>query len=268
MPNRVVARLSAAYAFLILSVLLLWLLVPSLIAPYDPLTPNAALAFQAPSVEHPLGTDQVGRDVLSRIIFGARSSVLVGLCATLVAVALGGFIGTSAAMLPRAARFTLRRGTEVLMVLPELLLALFVIALVGPGVLGVFIALSLAAIPAYANVSRTTAIVTRGSESVQAATVIGLSPTRIFFRYILVETAQPLAALAALGIGVMILTAAGLSYLGLGVQAPTPDWGVMLAESSDYFARAWWLMVFPGATLTTAVLAFSLLGRALQRRLR
>lgn len=261
-------RVSTVLACVSLGLVALALLFPSVLTPYDPLLPNAGMAFEPPSIEHPFGTDQVGRDVWSRVVYGARSSVLIGVLATAVAVAAGGFIGSVSALLPNAAHFGLRRGVEVLMVLPELLLVLFVIAIIGPGLVAVFVALAIAAIPAYVNVSRTSALIARGSESVRMARVLGLSRSRIFGRYILVETAQPLLALASIGVGVTVLTAAGLSFLGLGVQPPTPDWGLMLAESSDYFERAWWLMVFPGLALTLTVISLSVLGRAQQRYIR
>jgi ABC-type dipeptide/oligopeptide/nickel transport system permease subunit len=145
---------------------------------------------------------------------------------------------------------------------------LFVIALLGPGPVSVFIALSIAAIPAYVNVSRASALTARSSESVLTARVMGLSSSRIFARYVAVEAIQPAIALFSLGVSFTILTAASLSFLGLGVQAPTPDWGLMLAEARDYLARAWWLITFPGIALTATVASFAVLGRAVQRSMR
>ena len=152
------------------------------------------------------------------------------------------------------------------MALPEFLLALFVVALLGPGPLSVFVALAIAAVPGYANVSRAAAMTARQGESVFSARVIGLSPQRIFVRYIGVEAAQPALALFPLGVSFTILTAASLSFLGLGVQPPSPDWGVMLAEARSYLTRAWWLMLFPGIALTATVAAFAMLGRWVQTR--
>jgi len=241
---------------------------PSLLTPYDPFTTNAQGAFQPPSFEHLFGTDQVGRDVWTRIIFGARTSVLVGLAATLLALIVGSALGTASSIIGRSANYSLSRGVEVLMALPEFLLALFVIALLGPGPFSVFIALSIAGIPAYVNVSRASALATKNGDSVLTAKLMGLSRSRIFFRYIAVEAAQPSIALFSLGVSFAILTAASLSFLGLGVQAPTPDWGLMLAEARDYLARAWWLIMFPGLILTATVASFAVVGRSIQRRLR
>lgn len=257
-----------AVAGFVLGFVLLALVLPQLLTPYDPIATDATNAFQPPSPAHPFGTDQVGRDVWSRIVFGARSSVVIGVIATLIAALIGAAVGSGAALLPRSANYVLGRGVEALMALPEFLVALLVVALLGPGPWGVLCALALAAIPAYANVSRGAALTVRSSESVRGARILGLAPSRVFFRYIAVETIQPVIALATLGVAVAILSAAGLSFLGLGVQSPTPDWGLMLAESSDYFRRAWWLVVFPGLILSFTVGALTILGRTVQRSLR
>lgn len=257
---------SVWFACGVFAVVMVMLVVPQLLTAYDPLATNAAAAFEPPSPEHPLGTDQVGRDVWARIVYGARSSILVGLVATVTALILGVFFGTAIASLPRAANFTLRRGVDVIMALPEFLLALFIVALLGPGPLSVLIAIAIAAIPAYVNVSRASALTARQSDSVFSARVLGLSPARIFTRYVGGEAVRPALALFPLGVSFAILTAASLSFLGLGVQPPSPDWGVMLAEARAYLTRAWWLMVFPGVMLTLSVAAFALLGRWLQQR--
>ena len=243
-------------------------LIPGLFTPYDPLLTNAEQAFRAPSIAHPLGTDQVGRDVWARIAYGAQSSVFVGVGATAVALLIGSLLGTLGSAIPARITFSLNRSVEVLMAVPELLIALLVVALAGPGPFSVFLALSIASIPAYLNVTRVKAITIRRGESVQSARVLGLRPTRIFTRYILFEAVQPAIALSAIGIGVAIMTAAGLSFLSLGVQAPTPNWGLMLAEAQDYLARAWWLIVFPGVALTLTVGAFMMLGREVQKWMR
>lgn len=268
MPSRHLQQVPFWAAIVFLGMITLAILVPFLFTPYDPLTTDASAAFQSPTLAHPLGTDQVGRDVWARLVYGARSSVLVGLGATVVAVFIGTIIGTSAGMLPSAATYSLSRGVEVLMAMPEFLLALFLVAIIGPGPIGVFFALALASIPAYANISRSAALTVRSGESVRAARILGLSPGRIFVRYIAPESVQPVIALSALGAGVTILAAASLSFLGLGVQAPTPDWGLMLAESRAYLSRAWWLVVYPGLILSLTVGALAVLGRTLQRRLR
>lgn len=263
-PKRVIFAIAVGY----LLAILLFMLLPNVFTPYDPLATDAGNAFEAPSLEHVLGTDQVGRDVWSRIVFGARSSVFIGVAATLTAALIGAAVGSATALLPRSANAVLGRGVESLMALPEFLLALIAVALIGPGPWGVFIALSIAAIPAYANVARGAALSLRSGESLRGARILGLGPIRVFLRYIAPEVAQPVLALATLGVAVTILSAAGLSFLGLGVQSPTPDWGLMLAESSEYFNRAWWLMVFPGLALSFTVGALTVLGRAVQRRLR
>lgn len=269
-PGRITAlrRLLLGAAVSVLVLLVFALVAPQLATPYDLLATDAANAFEPPSWEHPLGTDQVGRDVWSRIVYGAQTSVLVGLVATLLAVLVGAAIGSATAVLPRSATYAVGRGVEALMALPEFLLALILVAIIGPGPIGVLVALSIASIPAYINVSRGATMSVRSSESVRGAKILGLAPVRIFARYVVPEAIQPVLALATLGVAVTILAASALSFLGLGVQSPTPDWGLMLAESSDYFRRAWWLVVFPGLALTLTVGALTIIGKEAQRRLR
>lgn len=255
-------------AVLLLGIVLFMCFFPQLFTPYDPLQTHASDAFEPPSFAHPLGTDQVGRDVWSRIAFGAQSSVLTGVLATVLALVFGSAIGAVSAMLRRGLSFSVNRSTEVLMAVPELLIALLVVALLGPGALSVFVAISIASIPAYANVTRVTAVAVRQSDSVQTAQVLGVSKSTLFSRYILLQSIQPALALSAIGVGAAILTAAGLSFLGLGVQAPTPNWGLMLAEAQDYLSRGWWLIIFPGLALSITVASLMTLGRVMQRWMR
>lgn len=242
--------------------------IPAAFSPFDPLLTDAQNAFQPPSVQHPMGTDQVGRDVWARIAYGAQSSVAVGVGATAIALVLGALLGALGSVIPRSLNFSMNRGVEVLLAVPELLLALLVVAIAGPGPFSVFIALAIAAIPAYVNVTRIAAFNVRQGESVQRSRVLGVRPSRIFLRYILFEAVQPAVALSAIGVGLAILTAAGLSFLGLGVQAPTPNWGLMLAEAQDYLSRAWWLVVFPGVVLTFTVAALMVIGKRVQQWMR
>lgn len=243
-------------------------MIPAAFTPFDPLLTDAQSAFLPPSAQHPMGTDQVGRDVWARIAFGAQSSVSVGVGATAIALVLGATLGALGSAIPRSLNFSMNRGVEVLLAVPELLVALLVVAIVGPGPFSVFVALSIASIPAYFNVTRIAAFNVRQGESVQSARVLGVRPSRIFSRYILFEAIQPAVALSAIGVGLAILTAAGLSFLGLGVQAPTPNWGLMLAEAQDYLSRAWWLVVFPGVVLTLTVAALMVIGRRIQQWMR
>lgn len=261
-------RLPVLIALTALTAIVAFCIAPQLFTPYDPLLTNAEQAFIAPSTAHPFGTDQVGRDVWARLVYGAQSSVLVGVGATALALLFGSLLGTIGSVVPARMSFSMNRSVEVLMAVPELLIALLVVAIAGPGPLSVFIAISIASIPAYLNVTRVTALTIRQGESVQSARVLGLSAARIFVRYIFSEAVRPAIALSAIGVGLAIMTAAGLSFLGLGVQAPTPNWGLMLAEAQDYLARAWWLVVFPGVVLTVTVGAFMLIGRELQKWMR
>lgn len=261
-------RALLATAAIFLAFVLLAVVVPQVLTSADPLNTNAAAAFEPPGIDHPLGTDQVGRDVYTRIIYGALPSVSVGFTATVTSAVIGLLLGIGFAQFSSRARYSVSRSIEVLMALPEFLIALFIIAFLGKGPIAVLIALSLAGVPAYLNVARNAAVTARVSESVSMAKVLGLSRTRILYRYITPTSVQPVIGLASLGVGFMILSAAGLSYLGLGVQPPSPEWGVMLAESREYFERAWWLVLFPGLAITCTVGALTVLARALRAALR
>lgn len=257
-----------AIASLFLAFVLIAMVAPQVLTSGDPLNTNAAAAFEPPGVGHLLGTDQVGRDVYTRIIYGALPSVAVGFIATVISALIGLLLGIGFAQFSSRARHSVGRSIEVLMALPEFLIALFIVAFLGKGPIAVLIALSLAGVPAYLNVARNAAVTARVSESVSMAKVLGLSRTRILYRYITPTAVQPVIGLASLAVGFMILSAAGLSYLGLGVQSPTPEWGLMLAESKEYFERAWWLVFFPGLAITCTVGALTALARALRATLR
>lgn len=261
-------RVLLMVASVFLAFVLIAMVMPQILTSGDPLNTNVAAAFEPPGYGHPLGTDQIGRDVYTRIIYGALPSVSVGLIATVISAVMGLLLGIGFAQFSPRARYSVGRSIEVLMALPEFLIALFIIAFLGKGPVAVFIALSLAGVPAYLNVARNAAVTARVSESVSMARVLGLSRTRILYRYITPTAVQPVIALASLAVGFMILSAAGLSYLGLGVQPPTPEWGLMLSESREYFERAWWLALFPGLAITCTVGALTVLARALRAALR
>lgn len=254
---------------------LVWLVVltttalaPRLLSQHDPLTTNVSEALQAPSLVHLFGTDQVGRDLFARVAHASQQSVMVALLATIVALAIGALIGLALATLPTRATFSMDRSVEVLMALPEFLIALFIIAILGPGQLSLLLAVAIAAVPGYAAATRSLAVAVRHRQSVEVAKVLALSRWVRVTRYMLPELLQPLMALAAVGFSVTLLSAASLSFLGLGVQPPTPDLGVMLSEARQFFSRGWWVLLFPGLWLTATAATFIVLARALRARLR
>ena len=259
-------RVIIALAGLVLLVIATAALAPSLLWPLDPLSTDAAATFLPPSAAHPFGTDQSGRDVLARVLHGAGASLGIGLGATLIALLAGGLIGSLAGLGSRRVDGLLSRAVEVLMAFPEFLLALVLIAIIGPGQSGVLAAVALAATPAYARVARARSLVVGQAGYVRAARVLGVPAATVAVRHVVPQVLPALLVMAVLGLGTAIVSAAGLSFLGLGPQPPTPEWGLMLSQGKNYLGRAWWTVVFPGAAIVLTVLATSALGAALRRR--
>ena len=259
-PAGVVAA-SVVVALLLVAALLPWLLTGQ-----SPLQTDVAAALQAPSAVHPFGTDQSGRDVFARVVYGARYSLVVGLGATAFALLAGLVIGIASGLAPRVIDGVLSRGIEILMAFPEFLLALIVIAVVGTGEASIMTAVALAAVPAYARVARVQTFVVSRASYVCAARVLGVHPIASVLRHVLPNTLGPLLVMATIGVGTAMVSAAGLSFLGLGPKPPTPEWGVILSEGRNFLATAWWIAVFPGLTITATVVATSTLGRYLRAR--
>ena len=241
-------------------------IAPTLLWPLDPLATDSTMAFLPPSAAHPFGTDQSGRDVLARVLAGTRLSLAVGVGATAVALVVGLLIGTMSGVAGRGVDGALTRGVEVITAFPEFLLALVIVAIIGPGVFGVAVAISIAAVPAYARVARAGTLVARRAGHVTAARVLGVGPVRVVWRHVVPSGRGPLVAMAAIGVGMAIVTAAGLAFLGLGAPPPTPEWGQILGDGRNHLARAWWISLFPGLVITATVLATNVLGRHLRRR--
>lgn len=253
-------------AALMLALLVLAALFPWLLTAASPLQTDATAALQGPSATHPFGTDQSGRDVFARVIYGARYSLAVGLGATVLALGAGLVIGISAGLAPRFLDGALSRTIDVLMAFPEFLLALMVIAVIGTGEVSIVFAVALAAVPAYARVARIQTMVVSRAGYVRAARSLGVHPFAVVVRHIIPNTLGPLWVMATIGVGTAIVSAAGLSFLGLGPRPPTPEWGVILSEGRNFLATAWWIAVFPGLAITAAVVALSTLGRYLRLR--
>lgn len=253
-------------AAVVLLLLALAAIVPQLLTPIDPLAIAPADAFQGPSAAHPFGTDESGRDVLSRVIWGARTSLLIGLAATAIGVGLALVLGTLAALAGRWVDFGVNRILEVLFAFPGLLLALVFIAIFGTGIVTSTIAVGLATAPGYARIIRSQTLSVRSSGYVEAARVLGRSTGTILRRHIVPNVASSLFVLVTLGIGQAIVWASSLSFLGLGAVPPAAEWGAMLAAGRTYIANAWWLTVFPGVAIVLSAAAATVLGHAIQRR--
>ncbi len=234
------------------------------IAPYDPLRVFRDAALEPPSARFPLGTDAIGRDLLSRILYGARVSLTTGVVAVAIALSLGTALGLVAGYARGWAEAVVMRGADVLLAFPGILLAIAIVAVLGPGLTNVMIAVGVAAVPVYVRTVQATTLAVAQLDYVLAARAVGLPARRIVLRHVLPNVAAPIIVLASVGMGTAILASAGLSYVGLGAQPPTPEWGSMLAEARSYMREAWWLPTFPGLAIMLVVLAFNLTGDAVR----
>jgi dipeptide transport system permease protein len=210
-----------------------------------------------------LGTDDIGRDILSRLLFGARLSLMIGLVAVVLSMLPGIALGLAAAFFPRLGIAILRL-MDIMLALPSLLLAIAVVAVLGPGLLNTMFAIALVAIPNYTRLVRASAMSELAKDYVIASRLAGASTLRLMFDTVLPNCMAPVIVTATLGFSDAILTAAALGFLGLGAQPPTPEWGTMLASARDYIERASWVVTFPGVAILTTVLAINLMGDGLR----
>ncbi|WP_058972486.1 ABC transporter permease [Type-D symbiont of Plautia stali] len=254
-----------------LAILYLLLLATAVIAPgvlthNDPLLADPVNAQLPPSAAHWLGTDQLGRDLLTRVIYGSRYSLLISVAAMALAVLFGTLLGLIAALVRGVVDELLSRAVDVISAFPDLLLALMLIAFTGPGTNNLIIALGVASVPRFARVVRAQTYTVMTSGYVEQARTFGLSRFTLITRHILPHAIAQVPALATLGLGTAIIGTAGLSFLGMGPQPPTAEWGLMLAEGRNYLRNAWWIAVWPGVFITLTVIAVNTLGRHWQAR--
>jgi peptide/nickel transport system permease protein len=233
-----------------------------LIAPYDPLAQNFALS-QAPSSAHLFGTDELGRDVLSRVIFGSRVSVPIALLLVTLAALIGGLVGGIAGYFRGIVDGFSMRMVDLVFAFPPIILAMVVAAVLGRGLQNAALAIVVVAWPSYARVVRGLVLSVGDSEYVESARLLGSSARRTLFRDVLPNVAGPVLVLATLDLANAILLLSGLSFLGLGAQPPKAEWGSMVADGAQYF-QWWWIGTFPGLAIFTAVLAFNFLGDSLR----
>jgi len=255
-------RLAVAGLGLIL-VLILFALAAPRVAPHDPIRQDLPRALAGPSAEFPLGTDEFGRCILSRILYGARLSLLVGVIATAIGAAVGILSGLAAGYFPRLDA-PIMRVMDVLLAFPSILLAIAVVAALGPSLVNVMIAVGVRSIPSYARLARSMVLSLKELEFVQGATALGASHPRVLFRHILPNSVSPLLVFSSMQIATAILLAAILSFLGLGVQPPTPEWGKMVSDGRAYLMEAPHVSLFPGLAIFVAVMGFNCLGDGLR----
>ena len=250
-------------------VLLIALFAPW-IAPYasDLTDPSVFLvppAWQAGgSSAHWLGTDAIGRDILSRLIFGARLSLAIGLAVVTLSVIIGTILGLTAGYFRGLFEITVMRLMDIILTLPSLLLAIVIVAILGPGLMNAMLAVAVVVLPHYVRITRAAVITEASKDYVTAARMNGAGHLRLMFSEILPNCTAPLIVQASLGISAAILDAAALGFLGLGAQPPSPEWGTMLADAREFVLRAWWVVTFPGLAILITVLAFNLLGDGLR----
>ncbi len=264
LPVSLPAAVWAAIVFLL--VLAIAVIAPQWLAHSDPLLADPVNAQLPPSAQHWLGTDQLGRDLLTRVIYGSRYSLLISVAAMALAVVFGTLLGLAAALARGVIDELLSRAVDVISAFPDLLLALMLIAFTGPGTNNLIIALGVASIPRFARVVRAQTYSVMTSGYVEQARTFGLSRFTLITRHILPHAIAQVPALATLGLGTAIIGTAGLSFLGMGPQPPTAEWGLMLAEGRNYLRNAWWIAVWPGVFITLTVIAVNTLGRYWQAR--
>jgi ABC-type dipeptide/oligopeptide/nickel transport system permease subunit len=240
------------------------------IAPHDPLAVNIRHRLAAPvwmeggNAQHLLGTDQVGRDLLSRMIFGGRVSLVVGVAAVLLSASIGVLLGLGAGYFGRRTDWTIMTLVNVMLTFPFVLLALAVIAVLGPSLGNMIIVLGVAGWPIYARVVRAETMAIREREFVLAGRALGMSHARIIFRQIVPNLTSPIVVIATLQVAQVIIAESFLSFLGLGIQPPTPAWGNMLGEGRLYMLNSWWIATFPGLAIFVTTLMINLIGNALR----
>src|SRR6516162_7432352 len=240
-------------------------LMAELIAPYSPTANDFAAMMNSPSWAHPLGTDQFGRDLLTRIIFGARTAMIVGLSSALVGGTLGLVLGVGSAYFGGKTDLVLQRVCDVLIAFPLIIMALAVVAIFGAGVENVIIAITIPLIPRCARVVRSSALAIREVPYVDAARALGFGHTRIILCHMVPNVMAPFLIMVTAFVGQAVLAEASLSYLGLGVQEPVPAWGLMLQGGAEDFAQtAPWIAIFPGLAIVLSVLGINLFGDALR----
>jgi peptide/nickel transport system permease protein len=249
--------------FVLLSLVVIAILAPW-ITPYDYTFMDFSNMFAGPSFSHPFGADELGRDILSRIIYGSRYSLGIGLLSVSIALVLGVILGSLAGYFGGMVDIGVMRILDVLQSIPGILLAIAISAALGPGFLNTALALAVGMMPMIARLLRGSILSIRTQEYVEAAVAVNCSTFRIIFKHILPNSFAPVLVAATMSIGNAILTAAGLSFIGLGIQPPTPEWGAMLSAGRDYIREYPHLVLFPGVFIMMTVLAFNVVGDALR----
>ena len=262
--RRLSRRASAVFGLVVVAGFVLIALGAPWIAPYDPLATSWSAIRKAPSAAHWFGTDELGRDVLSRVVFGARASLLAGVVSVLISLSLGVPIGLAAGYIGRWTDGLISRLTDAMLATPFLILAIALAAFLGPSLTNAMIAIGISATPIFIRLTRAQVLSVKVEDFVEAARAVGNPHWRIAFRHVLPNVVPPLIVQATLAIAAAVIAEASLSFLGLGQQPPAPSWGSMLNTAKNYIEQAPWMAIWPGLSIFVLVLSFNLLGDGLR----
>jgi dipeptide transport system permease protein len=260
----------AVIGIAVIVLMLLLSLFAEVIAPHPPYVIDSSIALKPPfwqhggSLDFPLGTDAIGRDMLSRLIYGARLSLTIGISVVAISTAAGILLGLLAGFGRGVLEITIMRAMDILLTMPSLLLAIVIVAVLGPGLMNAMLAVAVVVLPHYVRITRAAVIAELARDYVTAARVSGAGTLRLMFKEVLPNCTAPLIVQASLGVSTAILDAAALGFLGIGAQPPSPEWGTMLADAREFVLRAWWVVTLPGLMILVTVLACNLLGDGLR----
>ncbi len=254
----------AMFGLLIIVILFLTAIFADFIAPYTYKEQDLMNMFQTPSKAHLFGTDEFGRDIFSRVVFGSRISLEVGFIAVGISLVIGGILGAVAGFYGGKLENLIMRSMDVLLAIPQILLAIAIVAALGPSIFNLMIAVGISSIPGYARLVRASVLTIREQEFVEAAKAVGSSDMRIIFKHIIPNCMAPIIVQATIGVAIAILTAAGLSFIGLGIQPPIPEWGSMLSSGRSYIRDYPHMTLYPGLAIMVTIFALNLLGDGLR----
>ena len=262
--ERFLKNKAAVMGMIIALFLIFCALFPQVFTSYDPLEQNLHETFQSPSSEHWFGTDDLGRDIFARVVYGCRYSLSIGLISVAISCVIGVFLGALSGFYSGVVDNVIMRIVDVLMAIPNTLLGISIVAALGPSIRNLIIAIAIGSISAYARITRVSVLSVKDTEYVEAAYATGASDARIIWKYILPNCLAPIIVQATMSIATAIMTATGLSFLGLGVPAPTPEWGSMASSARTFFRDYWWTVTFPGLAIMLSAFSFNLFGDGLR----
>ncbi|GAQ18500.1 glutathione transport system permease protein GsiD [Oceanobacillus picturae] len=261
---RIIKSKTALIGVIIIVLLVLTAILAPVIATHSPTAQDIVNRYQAPSSDHLLGTDELGRDIFSRIVYGTRISIQIGVIAVSISLAIGVLLGGIAGYYGRWIDQIVMRFIDIMMAFPSILMAIALVAVLGPSLQNAMIAVGIVGIPQFARIVRSAVLSIKENEYIEAAKSIGAKHGRILIQHVLPNCVAPIIVQATLGVGTAILDAAGLSFLGLGAQPPTPEWGAMLSDGRAAIQNAPWVVAFPGLAIFLVVLGFNLFGDGLR----